>query len=96
MGKASAKVTKSTAIKAKNKINKAPKVAAPARNNSTYTTTINPDTCTCKAQAYRSRAAGCKHIKAMRASAVAPIAAPAAVAAPTVLVNPESGLQGKG
>ena len=49
MGKASAKVTKSTAIKAKNKINKAPKVAAPARNNSTYNTTINPDTCTCKA-----------------------------------------------
>jgi len=30
----------------------------------------------------------------MRASGVAPIAAPAA--APTVLVNPESGLQGKG
>ena len=51
MGKA-AKVTKSTAIKAKNKINKAPKVAAvavSARNSSGYTTTINPDTCTCKA-----------------------------------------------
>jgi len=32
----------------------------------------------------------------MRASAVAPVAASAAVAAPSVIVNPESGLQGKG
>lgn len=55
MAKAAAKVTKSTTVKAKNKINKAPKaqkVAAVAtlvaRDSAPYTTTINPDSCNCK------------------------------------------------
>ena len=98
MAKATAKVTKSTTVKAKNKINKAPKAAAaPARNEGPYNTTINPDSCNCKSQQFRPPAGGCKHIKALRASqgaaaASAPVAAPVS----TVMINPESGLQGQG
>ena len=102
MAKAAAKVTKSTTVKAKNKINKDPKVATAssavvARDSAPYTTTINPDSCNCKSQVHRPPSGGCKHIKAMKAAGGAAPSAPAA-AAPlsSVSVNPESGLVGQG
>jgi predicted DNA-binding WGR domain protein len=108
MAKAQPKLTKQSATKAKNKINKpakpakAPKAAARGNTTGPYRTTINPDTCTCKSQTLRSPPGGCKHIKDMRAAAIASATAPAPVSAPapavsgSVSVNPISGLVGKG